>query len=111
LVSVIIDKLPFASPADPLTEAKIQYLQKLGKDAFKGYQLPSAVMLLKQGLGRLIRTNVDYGVLAVLDRRILTKAYGEVFLRNLPPMAIIHELEDLNKAFLERRERFSSFHT
>ena len=111
LVSVIIDKLPFASPADPLTEAKIQYLKKLGKDAFRDYQLPAAVMLLKQGLGRLIRTNVDYGVLAVLDRRILTKNYGEVFLRNLPPMPIIHEMKDLKKAFQERRGKFSSFHT
>lgn len=111
LVSVIIDKLPFASPADPLTEAKIQYLKKLGKDAFRDYQLPAAVMLLKQGLGRLIRTNVDYGVLAVLDRRILTKNYGEVFLRNLPPMPIIHEMKDLKKAFHERRGKFSSFHT
>lgn len=111
LVSVIVDKLPFASPGDPMTEAKIQYLRKLGKDAFMEYQLPAAVMLLKQGLGRLIRTNVDYGVLAVLDRRILTKKYGEVFLRNLPPMPIIHEMKDLKKAFVERRERFSEFHT
>jgi ATP-dependent DNA helicase DinG len=111
LVSVIIDKLPFASPADPLTEAKIQYLRKSGRDAFNSYQLPAAVMLLKQGLGRLIRTNVDYGVLAVLDRRIVTKSYGEVFLRNLPPMPIINEMRDLKKAFEERRARFSSFHT
>jgi ATP-dependent DNA helicase DinG len=110
LVSVIVDKLPFASPADPLTEAKIQYLRKHGKDPFKDYQLPAAVMLLKQGLGRLIRTNVDYGVLAVLDRRILTKNYGEVFLRNLPPLPIMHDLKDLKKAFVERRGKFSSFH-
>ncbi len=110
LISVIVDKLPFASPADPMTEAKIQYLRKLGRDAFSEYQLPAAVMLLKQGLGRLIRTNIDYGVLAILDRRILTKKYGEVFLRNLPPMPIINDLKDLKKAFLERRDKFSSFH-
>lgn len=61
LVSVIIDKLPFAVPSDPYIEAKIQYLRTLGKNPFQDYQLPAAVMMLKQGLGRLIRTSVDYG--------------------------------------------------
>jgi ATP-dependent DNA helicase DinG len=110
LVSVIIDKLPFAVPNDPLIEAKIQYLRKQGKNPFLDYQLPSAVMLLKQGLGRLIRTSIDYGVLAVLDRRLLTKSYGEVFLRNLPPMAIIHNLEKLKAAFGERKEKYGRYH-
>jgi len=110
LVSVIIDKLPFAVPNDPMTEAKIQYLQKHGKNPFLEYQLPSAVMMLKQGLGRLIRTSVDYGILAVLDRRLLTREYGSIFLRNLPPMPIIHRLEDLRKAYLERRDRFVRYH-
>lgn len=110
LVSVIIDKLPFAVPNDPLIEAKIQYLKTQGKNAFLDYQLPSAVMLLKQGLGRLIRTSVDYGVLAVLDRRLLTKNYGEVFLRNLPAMPIIHTLDKLSTAFQERKIKFSQYH-
>jgi len=110
LVSVIIDKLPFAVPNDPVIEAKIQYLKKHQKDPFLQYQLPFAVMMLKQGLGRLIRTSVDYGLLAVLDRRLLTKNYGQVFLRNLPPMPILHNLEGLQEAFLERRKKYLQYH-
>jgi ATP-dependent DNA helicase DinG len=110
LIAVIIDKLPFAVPNDPLIEAKIQYLRKLGKNPFVDYQLPMAVMMLKQGLGRLIRTSVDYGILAVLDRRILSKNYGSVFLRNLPPVPIIQRLDDLSRAFQERRQKFLRYH-
>ena len=110
LVSVIIDKLPFAVPNDPMIEAKIQYLRKKQKDPFLEYQLPAAVMMLKQGLGRLIRTSVDYGILAVLDGRLLTKNYGQVFLRNLPSMPRIHKLEELKQAFCERRDKFVRFH-
>ena len=75
------------------------------------YQLPAAVMMLKQGLGRLIRTSVDYGLLAVLDQRILTKMYGKAFLRNLPTMPMLHKLEGLKQAFLERRERYLQHHS
>lgn len=110
LVSVIIDKLPFAVPSDPLIEAKIQYLKKLGKNPFVDYQLPVAVMMLKQGIGRLIRTSVDYGLLAVLDTRLLTKNYGEVFLRNLPQMPLFRKIEDLRDAFDERREKYLKYH-
>jgi ATP-dependent DNA helicase DinG len=110
LVSVIIDKLPFAVPSDPLIEAKIQYLRKHSKNPFFEYQLPAAVMMLKQGIGRLIRTSVDYGFLAVLDRRLITKNYGEVFLRNLPKMPVIHKLDDLKDAFEQRREKFIQYH-
>lgn len=110
LVSVIIDKLPFAVPNDPMIEAKIQYLKKLGKNPFNEYQLPGAVMLLKQGLGRLIRTSVDYGMLAVLDRRLMTRNYGEVFLRNLPPLSVVHTLNDLRRAFHDRRDKYVQYH-
>jgi ATP-dependent DNA helicase DinG len=110
LVSVIVDKLPFAVPSDPLMEARIQYLRKQKKDPFLDYQLPAAVMLLKQGLGRLIRTSVDYGLLAVLDHRILTKMYGKAFLRNLPEMPVLHKLDGLKQAFLERREKYLQHH-
>jgi len=110
LVSVIVDKLPFAVPSDPLMEARIQYLRKQDRDPFMDYQLPGAVMMLKQGLGRLIRTSVDYGVLAVLDRRILTKMYGKAFLRNLPAMPLLHKLDELREAFGERREKFLQYH-
>jgi ATP-dependent DNA helicase DinG len=110
LVSVIIDKLPFAVPSDPLIEAKILYLKKHSRNPFFEYQLPAAVMMLKQGIGRLIRTSVDYGLLAVLDRRLVTKNYGEVFLRNLPKMPILHKLDDLKTAFEERKEKFLQYH-
>lgn len=110
LVSVIIDKLPFAVPNDPMIEAKIQYLKKLGKNPFNEYQLPGAVMLLKQGLGRLIRTSVDYGMLAVLDHRLMTRNYGEVFLRNLPPLSVVHTLNDLRAAFNDRRDKYVQYH-
>ncbi|MGH9856957.1 MAG: ATP-dependent DNA helicase [Acidobacteriota bacterium] len=110
LVSVIVDKLPFAVPSDPLMEARIQYLRKQKKDPFLEYQLPAAVMLLKQGLGRLIRTSVDYGFLAVLDHRILTKMYGKAFLRNLPAMPMMHKLDGLKQAFLQRREKYLQHH-
>ncbi len=110
LVSVIIDKLPFAVPSDPLIEAKIQYLRKQSRNPFFEYQLPAAVMMLKQGIGRLIRTTVDYGLLAVLDRRIITKNYGEVFLRNLPKMPIFHKLNDLKEAFEQRKEKYLKYH-
>jgi ATP-dependent DNA helicase DinG len=110
LVSVIVDKLPFAVPTDPLMEARIQYLRKQKKDPFIDYQLPAAVMLLKQGLGRLIRTSVDYGFLAVLDNRILTKMYGKAFLRNLPAMPMMHKLDGLKQAFLQRRDKYLQHH-
>lgn len=111
LVSVIVDKLPFAVPSDPLMEARIQYLRKQKKDPFLDYQLPAAVMLLKQGLGRLIRTSVDYGLLAVLDHRLLTKIYGKAFLRNLPTMPVLHNLEGLKQAFLARQEKYLQHHS
>lgn len=110
LVSVIVDKLPFAVPNDPYIEAKIQYLRAQGKNPFVDYQLPAAVMLLKQGLGRLIRTSVDFGLLAILDQRLITKHYGQVFLRNLPPIPLFHDVQTLKTAFDERKARYAEFH-
>jgi ATP-dependent DNA helicase DinG len=83
---VIIDKLPFASPSDPVTAARIQTLRGRGVDPFFSYQLPEAVLALKQGVGRLLRRGDDYGVVALLDNRVTTRGYGEVFRGNLPPM-------------------------
>jgi ATP-dependent DNA helicase DinG len=82
---VIIDKLPFASPADPVVAARIDELKEKGADAFGEYQLPQAALSLRQGFGRLIRTRKDRGVVAVLDRRLTRKAYGRIFLESLPP--------------------------
>ena len=84
---VVIDKLPFAPPDDPVVEAKIRYLRKIGRNPFNEYQLPEAIMLMKQGVGRLIRDETDRGVLMILDERVLTKPYGKVVLSSLPPFA------------------------
>ncbi len=81
---VIIDKLPFASPGDPVVAARIDQLKTAGRDAFADYQIPNAALALRQGFGRLVRTRQDRGIVAVLDRRIATKAYGRAFVASLP---------------------------
>jgi ATP-dependent DNA helicase DinG len=84
---VVIDKLPFAPPDDPIVEAKIRYLRRIGRNPFNDYQLPEAVLRLQQGAGRLIRDENDRGVLMLLDERVLTKSYGRTVLASLPPFA------------------------
>jgi ATP-dependent DNA helicase DinG len=84
---VVIDKLPFAPPDDPVVEARIRRLRALGRNPFLEYQLPQAVTLLKQGAGRLIRDENDRGVLMILDERLLSKPYGKTVLASLPPFA------------------------
>jgi ATP-dependent DNA helicase DinG len=84
---VIIDKLPFASPEDPVVRARIEYLKTRGANAFKDYQLPEAVLALKQGVGRLIRSEQDRGVVVICDPRMSDRAYGRIFRASLPPMA------------------------
>jgi ATP-dependent DNA helicase DinG len=83
---VIIDKLPFAPPDDPVLAARIALLNKQGRNAFLEYQLPRAIILLKQGAGRLIRDESDRGVLMICDPRLITKAYGKLIWQSLPPM-------------------------
>ncbi|WP_018228694.1 ATP-dependent DNA helicase [Methyloversatilis universalis] len=83
---VIIDKLPFAPPDDPVLSARIEHLKKQGRNAFSEYQLPHAVISMKQGAGRLIRDERDHGVLMVCDPRLVDKPYGKVIWRSLPPM-------------------------
>jgi ATP-dependent DNA helicase DinG len=87
LSMVAIDKLPFAPPDDPVVEARIRRLKSLGRNPFLEYQLPEAVTLLKQGVGRLIRDERDRGVLMILDERLLGKPYGRTVLASLPPFA------------------------
>jgi ATP-dependent DNA helicase DinG len=84
LSCVIIDRLPFAVPNDPITAARIRAIDEAGGNAFMQYQVPSAVISLKQGFGRLIRSLHDRGLLVLLDNRILKKRYGRVFLNSLP---------------------------
>ncbi len=99
LSCVIIDKLPFASPGDPVLQARIQGMQQNGVNAFMEFQLPKAVLALKQGVGRLIRDVDDRGVLVICDPRLQTKAYGSTFLESLPSMRIVQKPESVNKFF------------
>ncbi len=103
LSCVLIDKIPFASPGDPVLQARIESLKSRGGNPFTTIQIPSAVIQLKQGIGRLIRDNTDYGVLVLCDPRFLTKPYGKQFLRSLPPMPITQDIDDVS-AFFERIE-------
>jgi len=91
LSNVIITRLPFAVPDHPLTEAKLELIQERGGDAFTEYSLPEAILKLRQGVGRLIRTKSDKGIVVILDNRIVTKPYGRAFLKALPqcPVKII----------------------
>ena len=91
LSNVIITRLPFAVPDHPLVEAKLELIQERGGDAFTEYSLPEAILKLRQGVGRLIRTRSDQGIVVILDNRIVTKAYGRAFLKALPtcPVEII----------------------
>lgn len=98
---VILDKIPFASPSEPLVEARILDLMEKGEDPFNLYQLPMAAMILKQGMGRLIRSRTDKGIVACLDSRLITKEYGKRILRSVPPFPITHSL-DLVKCFFEQ---------
>ena len=88
---VAIDKLPFAAPDDPLLKARLEGIRRRGGNPFFEYQLPQAVLALKQGVGRLIRDFDDFGVIVIGDPRIKTKAYGRVFLESLPPSPIVTE--------------------
>jgi len=103
LTAVVIDKLPFASPSEPIVEARIDRIKGLGGDPFNSYQLPAAVIALKQGLGRLIRARDDFGLLAVLDPRLHTRRYGKIFLDSLPAMPHTTDLEEVRQ-FLASKE-------
>jgi len=96
---VVIDKLPFGVPGDPLVSARIDRIREQGGNPFREYQTPMAVLELKQGLGRLIRSRSDRGLLAVLDPRLTTKFYGKTFLRSLPPWPVVREIERCREFF------------
>ena len=99
LSCVIIDKLPFASPGDPITAARIEAITAEGGDAFQDYQVPLAILAMLQGLGRLIRHRSDRGVLAVLDPRLRTMGYGRRFLDSFPPAPVTQNPEAVSRFF------------
>lgn len=97
LSMVIIDKLPFAVPDDPITEARHDRITEYGGNSFSQYTLPDAVIALKQGFGRLIRSKTDCGVVAILDSRLRTKQYGNYFLNSLPNARITSQISDVKE--------------
>jgi len=99
LSCVIIDKLPFAVPSDPIVAARQRYIEEQGGSSFYEYSVPQAIISLKQGLGRLIRSTTDRGVLAVLDPRLRTKMYGQTFLQSLPPCRVTSSIDELLSVF------------
>ncbi len=99
LSCVIIDKLPFAVPSDPVVEARIAAIRNEGGDPFSGYQVPQAAIALKQGFGRLIRSRTDRGVLALLDNRITKTRYGQIFFDSLPDYAFTTKRDDVERFF------------
>jgi ATP-dependent DNA helicase DinG len=99
LSCVIIDKLPFASPADPVVNARIESIRRAGGNPFYDYQIPQAAIALKQGFGRLIRSRSDRGVLVLLDNRITKQRYGQVFFDSLPDYAFTTNIDHVEKFF------------
>jgi len=101
---VVVDRLPFDVPTDPLTAARIERIRERGGSPFDEYQLPLAVLELKQGLGRLLRSSTDRGVLSVLDPRLGSRRYGRVFLESLPPYRVVRDREACAEFFRHARE-------
>ncbi len=102
LSCVMIDRLPFASPGDPVLQARVAWLREQGRNPFGEYQVPEAVIGLRQGVGRLIRDVSDRGVLVLGDTRILGKSYGRLFRKSLPPMPLVRDLEPVEAFFADQ---------
>jgi ATP-dependent DNA helicase DinG len=101
LTLVVIDKLPFAPPDDPIQEARVAHMKAEGENWFGGYALPLAILQLKQGLGRLLRTRDDRGVMTILDTRLHTKSYGREVLAALPPARRTLDIGEVERFFSE----------
>jgi len=97
---VVVDRIPFDVPNDPLVAARIDRIRRLGGDPFSEYQVPSAAIELRQGLGRLIRRRSDRGILAVLDARLKTRGYGRRLLASLPPFPVVSDIEEVRRFFV-----------
>ncbi len=102
LSCVVIDKLPFEVPSDPVLQARIARIKEEGGNPFFSFQVPRAVLTLRQGVGRLMRTSSDWGVVAIMDVRLLKKGYGKVFLRSLPPSPQTYNMDEVG-AFFQKK--------
>jgi ATP-dependent DNA helicase DinG len=103
---VVIDKIPFAPPTDPVVAARCARLDREGGSGFAQYSVPSAAMSLKQGFGRLVRTGQDSGIVAILDRRIVRRGYGRTLLASLPPARRVHTFEAVRAGWQELEDRY-----
>ena len=101
---VVIDRLPFAPPGDPVVAARLRALEAEGRDGFSELQVPAAALALRQGFGRLVRTREDRGLVAILDRRLVTKGYGRAFLATLPPSPLLRSVEEARRWWSAPRE-------
>ncbi|MDH5393205.1 MAG: ATP-dependent DNA helicase, partial [Gammaproteobacteria bacterium] len=105
LTCVMIDKLPFASPGDPVLQARMDQIRHNGGNPFMDFQLPTAVISLKQGAGRLIRDLTDYGVLVIGDPRIIHKQYGKMFIKSLPEMPVTQSIQAVEGFYQQIRQK------
>jgi ATP-dependent DNA helicase DinG len=106
---VVIDKLPFAAPDDPVLKARLDAIERRGGNPFFDEQVPQAAIALKQGVGRLMRDTEDFGVIVLCDQRVRTRGYGRIFLDSLPPMPRTERVEEVT-VFLQRHLAALGFH-
>ena len=104
LSCVVIDKLPFEVPTDPVIQARIRQIQDAGGKPFFSFQVPRAILTLRQGVGRLMRSTTDSGLIAILDVRLHTKGYGKAFQRSLPPSPMTRDISDVESFFANLSE-------